>query len=73
MLFFVTSAEIMAEERGFTIDRAGYEAAKAAAIARSQGDTKVSVNQVDLDVHALSELKIQGVPETDERCANLNK
>jgi alanyl-tRNA synthetase len=59
----------MAEERGFKVDLAGYEAAKAAAIERSQVDTKASEEQVNLDVHALSELKLQGVPETDERFA----
>jgi hypothetical protein len=60
-------AEVMAEEKQFTIDRAGYEAAKAAAIARSQAEAKVVDVAVDLDVHAISELKLQGVPETDER------
>ena len=62
--------EIMAEERGFTIDRAGYEAAKAESIAKSQADSKAVGVQVDLDVHAISELKLLGVPQTEERYRN---
>jgi len=64
--FPIDLTKLMADERGFTIDRAGYEAAKAAAIARSQGESKAVDNLVDLDVHAISELKLQNVPETDE-------
>eukprot|EP00042_Codosiga_hollandica_P054495 m.738851 g.738851 ORF g.738851 m.738851 type:complete len:1016 (+) comp58914_c0_seq1:84-3131(+) len=64
--FPVDLTKLMAEERGFAIDRAGFDKCKADASEKSRKHVKVVSVGVDLDVHAISELTTKGVPETNE-------
>eukprot|EP00128_Syssomonas_multiformis_P013802 Colp12_sorted_trinity150504_noHs@33595 len=64
--FPIDLTEIMASERNMKLDVAGYEAAKQRAIEMSRKDTKGAGEKIDLDVHAISELKGKGIPATDD-------
>ncbi|CAH8871047.1 unnamed protein product [Trichobilharzia szidati] len=58
--------QLIAEEHHLKVDLEGYEKAKEEAQARSQTGTCAGGLVVDLDVHALAELKNKGVPLTDD-------
>ncbi|KCV73345.1 alanyl-tRNA synthetase [Fonticula alba] len=58
--------QIMAEERGLTVDLAGYAAAEAEAKARSQSTKSTAGAAVALDVHTIAELNQKAVPRTDD-------
>ncbi|VDQ10147.1 unnamed protein product [Trichobilharzia regenti] len=58
--------QLIAEEYHLKVDLEGYEKAKEEAQARSQTGTCAGGLVVDLDVHALAELKNKGVPLTDD-------
>lgn len=49
--------QLMSEEQGLTVDMEGFEKAKAAAQLASQAKVSQLSNTVDLDVHAIAELK----------------
>lgn len=57
---------LMAEEKSLTIDMAAYEAAKEKSYILSQGKAGEEKNEVNLDVHAISDLQARGVPLTDD-------
>lgn len=57
---------LMAEEKGLTIDMDGYEKAKEQSYIVSQGKTGGQADVINLDVHAISELKEKNVPLTDD-------
>ena len=59
--------ELMAEERGFKLDREAFDECKTAAANSSRKQVKAVSAGVDLDVHAISELTTKGVPETNEK------
>ena len=48
------------------IDMAGYEAAKHNSYILSQGKGASKIDEINLDVHAISELQSLGVPTTDD-------
>ncbi|CAH8644282.1 unnamed protein product [Heterobilharzia americana] len=58
--------QLIAEEHHFKVDLDGYEKAKEEAQLRSQGGFCAGGSVIDLDVHALAELKNKGVPLTDD-------
>lgn len=58
--------QLMAEENGLSVDMEGFEQAKVAAQLISQAKTSQLNTTVDLDVHAISELKDQKVPLTND-------
>ncbi|XP_017484302.1 PREDICTED: alanine--tRNA ligase, cytoplasmic-like [Rhagoletis zephyria] len=58
--------QLMSEEQGLTVDIEGYEKAKVAAQLLSQAKISQLNTTVDLDVHAISELRDQKVPITDD-------
>lgn len=64
--FPVDLTTLMAEEKGLSIDMAGYEAAKERAYVMSQGKDKDKDLEITLDVHALSDLQGRNVPPTDD-------
>ena len=64
--FPIDLTTLMAEEKGLTIDMAGYEAAKERAYVMSQGKDKDKDLEITLDVHAMSELQAKNVPPTDD-------
>lgn len=64
--FPVDLTSLMAEEKGLTIDMAGYEVAKERAYVMSQGKDKDKDLEITLDVHALSDLQNRNVPATDD-------
>lgn len=57
---------LMVEERGLTIDMAGYEEAKKLAQLVSQGKSAGLVDTISLDVHAITELQNKGILPTDD-------
>ncbi|KAK4475111.1 hypothetical protein MN116_000766 [Schistosoma mekongi] len=58
--------QILAEEHHLKIDLKGYEKAKEEAQIRSQGGKCTGCAILDLDVHALGDLKNQSIPTTDD-------
>ncbi|KER21252.1 hypothetical protein T265_10380 [Opisthorchis viverrini] len=58
--------QLMAEEHNLKLDLAGYEKAKELAQARSQTGAAGAGAIVDLDVHAIAELRKRGIPGTDD-------
>lgn len=64
--FPVDLTQIMAEERGLTIDNEEFEEARLKAKEASKGQAKVGSDLVMLTVHGLSTLEKQGVPKTDD-------
>jgi len=63
--FPVDLTELMAGERGLTVDCEEYEAEKEKARELSKGKVNTVADQVKLDVHALNELKNENFPATD--------
>ncbi|GFX50064.1 alanine--tRNA ligase, cytoplasmic [Trichonephila clavipes] len=57
---------LMVEEKGMYIDLMGYEAAKREAQLLSQAKSEGVIDDLKLDVHAISELQEQKVPPTDD-------
>lgn len=65
--FPVDLTHLMAEERGLSIDMAGYEVAKAAAQLLSQGKSNIKGSGALLDVHAIEQLKSElNIKATDD-------
>uniref|UniRef100_T1PDF0 Alanine--tRNA ligase n=1 Tax=Musca domestica TaxID=7370 RepID=T1PDF0_MUSDO len=64
--FPVDLTQLMAEERGLQIDMEGYESAKHNSYILSQGKGANKVDEINLDVHAISQLKDKGIPVTDD-------
>lgn len=58
--------QIMAEERGLTIDNQEFEEARLKAKEASKGQAKIASDLVKLTVHDLGKLDQQGVPKTDD-------
>ncbi|KAL7298495.1 hypothetical protein TKK_0008275 [Trichogramma kaykai] len=64
--FPVDLTQLMAEEKGLTIDYAGYEEAKKLAILVSQNKAGGASDLINLDVHAITELQNSGIKTTDD-------
>ncbi|XP_046469188.1 alanine--tRNA ligase, cytoplasmic [Neodiprion pinetum] len=64
--FPVDLTQLMTEEKGLTIDMKGYEEAKKQAQLLSQGKAGGVDDQINLDVHAITELQNQGVKPTND-------
>lgn len=64
--FPVDLTQLMAEEKNLEIDMAGYEAAKQNSYILSQGKDASKIDEINLDVHAISELQGLGIPPTDD-------
>ncbi|XP_001357433.2 alanine--tRNA ligase, cytoplasmic [Drosophila pseudoobscura] len=64
--FPVDLTQLMAEEKSLEIDMAGYEAAKQNSYVLSQGKGASKIEEINLDVHAISQLQEQGVPPTND-------
>ncbi|XP_075151730.1 alanine--tRNA ligase, cytoplasmic [Haematobia irritans] len=64
--FPIDLTQLMAEERGYEIDMEAYEAAKLNSYILSQGRGVNKVDEINLDVHAISQLKERGVAITDD-------
>lgn len=65
--FPIDLTQLMAEEKGLTIDMESYEAAKQKSYILSQGKTSSIAETVNLDVHAISELQEKKIPVTDDK------
>merc|ERR1719334_822554 len=65
--FPVDLTQLMAEERGFTVDSQGYEEAMKAAQKLSQGTAGGVEDLIGLDVHALNHLKDNHFPISDDQ------
>ena len=57
---------LICEERGLKIDFDGYEEAKKRAQLLSQGKESNSVDSINFDVHAITELQNSAIPITDD-------
>lgn len=64
--FPVDLTTLMAEEKGLTVDLATYEESKKKAQEMSQARGGVVDEEINLDVHAISDLQQKGVPPTDD-------
>ncbi|XP_055352983.1 alanine--tRNA ligase, cytoplasmic-like [Paramacrobiotus metropolitanus] len=64
--FPIDLTQLMAEEKGLSVDMSSYEEAKQKAVLVSQAQSVVGIAKLDLDVHAIGALKDKGVPVTDE-------
>lgn len=64
--FPVDLTKLMAEEKGLTVDMDGYEEAKKQAQVLSQGKTGGVDDQINLDVHAITELQSKGIKPTND-------
>lgn len=64
--FPVDLTQLMAEERGLHIDMEGYEAAKQNSYILSQGKGANKIDEINLDVHAISQLKEKNIAVTDD-------
>ncbi|XP_018345556.1 PREDICTED: alanine--tRNA ligase, cytoplasmic isoform X2 [Trachymyrmex septentrionalis] len=64
--FPIDLTQLMTEEKGLKIDMAGYEEAKKQAQLISQNKAGGVDDQINLDVHAITELQKQGVKPTDD-------
>ncbi|PIO63291.1 alanine--tRNA ligase [Teladorsagia circumcincta] len=58
--------QLMAEEKGLTVDQKAFEECKKKAVELSGAGTGKFRDTLDLDVHALAELQKRGVPTTDD-------
>lgn len=64
--FPVDLTQLMAEEKGLTVDMPSYEESKKEAQLASQGKGTGVEDTVNLDVHAITDLQNKGVPATDD-------
>ncbi|CAK9807202.1 Alanine--tRNA ligase, cytoplasmic [Anthophora plagiata] len=64
--FPVDLTQLMAEEKGLKVDMIGYETAKKQAQIISQNKTGGVDDQINLDVHAITELKDKGIKPTND-------
>lgn len=64
--FPIDLTKLMAEEKGLIIDMDGYEKSKQTSYILSQGKTADKIDEINLDVHAISELKDKLIPVTDD-------
>lgn len=64
--FPIDLTQLMAEEKGLTIDMEQYEKSKHDSYILSQGKTGSQILTINLDVHAINELKEKKVPLTDD-------
>jgi alanyl-tRNA synthetase len=64
--FPIDLTHLMVEEKGITIDMAGYEEAKHKSYLASQAKASSAVESINLDVHAISELQEKKVPATND-------
>lgn len=64
--FPIDLTQLMAEERGLTINQAEVEAAQEQAREASKGEKAAMADVVKLDVHALGDLEKIGIPKTDD-------
>lgn len=64
--FPVDLTQLMAEEKNLQVDMEGYEAAKQQALIMSQGKGADKVTEINLDVHAISELQEKKIPTTND-------
>lgn len=64
--FPVDLTQLMAEEKGLTVDMENFEENKKEAQEKSKGENKDKDNSFRLDVHAIEDLKIRNVPFTDD-------
>ncbi|XP_042219143.1 alanine--tRNA ligase, cytoplasmic-like [Homarus americanus] len=64
--FPVDLTQLMAEERGLTVDMGIFEECKKAAQEKSRGGNKDKDNSFRLDVHAIEDLKNKKVPFTED-------
>uniref|UniRef100_A0A915Q7V7 Alanine--tRNA ligase n=1 Tax=Setaria digitata TaxID=48799 RepID=A0A915Q7V7_9BILA len=58
--------QLMAEERGLAVDVEAFENCKQRTVEMSSASAYKMRDTVDLDVHAISELKNKGIPVTDD-------
>ena len=59
--FPVDLTQLMAEEKNLQINMEEYEQAKQAAYIMSQGKSTTKTDEIDLDVHAISELQFKSI------------
>merc|ERR1719150_3485687 len=64
--FPVDLTQLMAEERGMSVDEEGYKNAEKEAKETSKGKTTGVEDTLSLDVHAINELKEKGFNPTDD-------
>ncbi|KAL9923460.1 alanine--tRNA ligase, cytoplasmic [Glossina fuscipes fuscipes] len=64
--FPVDLTQLMAEERGLEIDMKAYDVAKQNSYILSQGKGDNKIEDINLDVHAISELKDRKIPITKD-------
>ncbi|KOC69822.1 Alanine--tRNA ligase, cytoplasmic [Habropoda laboriosa] len=64
--FPVDLTQLMAEEKGLKVDMIGYEVAKKQAQIISQSKSGGVDDQINLDVHAITELKNKGIKPTND-------
>ncbi|XP_058790099.1 alanine--tRNA ligase, cytoplasmic [Phymastichus coffea] len=64
--FPVDLTQLMAEEKGLSIDMASYEEAKKLAIIASQGKGGGVHDDINLDIHAITELQSKGIKPTND-------
>ncbi|XP_067621830.1 alanine--tRNA ligase, cytoplasmic [Eurosta solidaginis] len=64
--FPVDLTQLMAEEKNLKINMDEYEQAKQAAYIMSQGKSNSKTNEIDLDVHSISELQFRSIPVTND-------
>lgn len=64
--FPVDLTQLMAEEKGLTVDMAAYEESKKQAQLISQGSGGGVDDQINLDVHAINDLQDKKVPPTND-------
>ncbi|KAF4519092.1 hypothetical protein B566_EDAN001684 [Ephemera danica] len=64
--FPVDLTQLMSEEKGLSVDMAVYEECKAEAQLLSSARASLADDQLNLDVHAITELQQKGVPRTDD-------
>ncbi|XP_055943134.1 alanine--tRNA ligase, cytoplasmic-like [Argiope bruennichi] len=64
--FPIDLTQLMVEEKGLQIDMTGYEEAKKQAQLMSQAKGEGAIDEIKLDVHAISELQEKKVPPTDD-------
>lgn len=64
--FPVDLTQLMAEEKGLSVDMEGYENAKQIAYIKSQGLSVNKIDEINLDVHGIAELKNRQIPLTND-------
>lgn len=65
--FPVDLTELMVEEKGLKVDCESFESAKKEAQIRSKAGGNTVEELIDLDVHAITNLKDTGVPITNDK------